>query len=225
MPQFSGRDDFYKGTADSVRHNLYLLRQVQADHVLVFPPTTSTGWITACSSDFHVEQDADASIAVLEVPVAEASRFGVMAVDDQWRITGFEEKPEIPCPIPGQSGRGTGLHGYLHVQAEIPLRHPARRARRGFRQTHHSPRHPPREGLRLSVFQQCHPRLPLAQHARRQPRPHACGQYQRCRITGKTSAISTPTGSPTWTSRAYARTSASTANSGRCARSSSSFRR
>jgi glucose-1-phosphate adenylyltransferase len=54
--------------------------------------------------DFHVQTEAKATVATLPVPTQEASAFGVIRVDDQWRIIGFEEKPEVPSEIPGRPG-------------------------------------------------------------------------------------------------------------------------
>jgi glucose-1-phosphate adenylyltransferase len=54
--------------------------------------------------DFHRECGAVTTVACLPVPTEEASQFGVIKVDDDWRITGFEEKPEKPSEIPGRPG-------------------------------------------------------------------------------------------------------------------------
>jgi glucose-1-phosphate adenylyltransferase len=50
---------------------------------------------------FHRESSAHCTIAAIPVPIAEASQFGVIQVDAEWRITGFQEKPKNPTPIPG----------------------------------------------------------------------------------------------------------------------------
>ena len=52
--------------------------------------------------DYHIEIGADLTIAAYPVPRSEASAFGVIQVDEQNRIIGFQEKPENPSPIPGQ---------------------------------------------------------------------------------------------------------------------------
>mgnify|MGYP000352735949 CR=1 FL=1 len=61
--------------------------------------------------DYHKETGADATIAVIEVPMKEASRFGIMNTDDEGRIVEFEEKT-------GESKEQSGIHGYLHIQLE-----------------------------------------------------------------------------------------------------------
>jgi glucose-1-phosphate adenylyltransferase len=53
---------------------------------------------------FHIACDADATVAALPVPVAEASAFGVIQVDENWRMIGFQEKPQNPVEIPNRPG-------------------------------------------------------------------------------------------------------------------------
>ena len=50
---------------------------------------------------FHIEKDADATLATIEVPVAESRRFGIVGVDEADRVVGFEEKPARPHTGPG----------------------------------------------------------------------------------------------------------------------------
>ena len=50
----------------------------------------------------HAARDADMSVACIEVPVGDASDFGVMAIDADGRIVGFEEKPARPAVLPGR---------------------------------------------------------------------------------------------------------------------------
>jgi glucose-1-phosphate adenylyltransferase len=101
-PRMSACDDFYKGTADAVRHNLSLISQYRADLVLVLSADHIYRMDYRLFEDFHMENEADASIAVREVPIDEAGRFGVLSADERWRVTGFEEKPAHPVPLPGQ---------------------------------------------------------------------------------------------------------------------------
>lgn len=95
---------WYQGTADAIFQNLDILRTHNPGYVLIL------GGDHIYKMDYgrvlaeHVEKQADLTIACLEVPVEDASAFGVMAVDDSWRITSFAEKPEHPAPIPGKPG-------------------------------------------------------------------------------------------------------------------------
>ncbi|MFM7182358.1 MAG: sugar phosphate nucleotidyltransferase [Verrucomicrobiales bacterium] len=101
-PRMSAHDDYYRGTADAVRHNLLMIHQYYADHVLVLSADHIYRMDYRLFERFHMEADADATIAVREIPVADASRFGVLSADENWRVTGFEEKPLHPVALPGQ---------------------------------------------------------------------------------------------------------------------------
>lgn len=101
-PRMSMYDDYYKGTADAVRHNLSMIHQYYSDHVLVLSADHIYRMDYRLFEGFHIETGADVSIAVREVPLSEASRFGVVSADERWRVTGFEEKPTHPVPLPGQ---------------------------------------------------------------------------------------------------------------------------
>ncbi|MGG7055359.1 glucose-1-phosphate adenylyltransferase [Nitrosomonas sp. ANs5] len=95
-------ETWYQGTADAVFQNLDILRSHNSDYVLIL------GGDHIYKMDYgrllaeHVEKRADLTVACVEIPVSEASAFGVMAVDDNWRVTAFTEKPEHPPSIPGQ---------------------------------------------------------------------------------------------------------------------------
>ena len=88
--------NWYKGTADAITQNIEFLDSVSPDYVLILSgdhiyKTTYNEMI-----DLHVDSKADATISVIEVDPAEASRFGIMAVDSEDRITEFQEKPKKP---------------------------------------------------------------------------------------------------------------------------------
>jgi ADP-glucose pyrophosphorylase len=68
----------------------------------------------------HEEKEADMTVCCIEVPIAEAAgALGVMTADEQGRVVAFDEKPENPTPIPGQSER---IDGQLCFQHPIPVR-------------------------------------------------------------------------------------------------------
>ena len=91
---------WYRGTADAVYQNLHLVENYDADFVAVF----SGDHIYKMNVDHMIQQHldlrADISIAAYPVPVAEASRFGVLQVDNRNRITQFQEKPKDPSTMP-----------------------------------------------------------------------------------------------------------------------------
>ena len=97
-PREKSSEDFqvYNGTADAITQNLDFLDNLDPEYVLIL----SGDHIYKMNYDqllkFHIARDADATIAVLEVPFKEASRFGIMNTDEKDRILEFEEKPAHP---------------------------------------------------------------------------------------------------------------------------------
>ena len=92
--------DWYKGTADAVYQNLDLLRRHAPEYVLVLAGDHVYRMNYARMLLDHATRDADMTIACMEVPLAEASAFGVMHADDAGRVLGFQEKPARPQPVP-----------------------------------------------------------------------------------------------------------------------------
>jgi glucose-1-phosphate adenylyltransferase len=93
---------WYRGTADAVYQNLNLLAEGSATNVAVFGGDHIYKFDVSQMEAYHEERDADLTVAAFPVPRADASRFGVIQVDEHWRIVGFQEKPADPTPIPGQ---------------------------------------------------------------------------------------------------------------------------
>ncbi len=92
---------WYAGTADAVYQNLDILRRHNPDHVLILAGDHIYKMDYGPMLAFHVEQEADITVGCIEVPLAEASAFGVMGIDEESRIVTFEEKPANPTPKPG----------------------------------------------------------------------------------------------------------------------------
>ena len=96
---------WYLGTADAIYQNIYAIEQEQPEHVLVLAGDHVYKMNYAEMLDFHQTNDAAATVGVIEVDRASASGFGIVEVDAQNRIVGFEEKPAQPKPIPGEPER------------------------------------------------------------------------------------------------------------------------
>lgn len=88
--------DWYAGTADAVQQNFTFLKHGSPDFVLVL----SGDHIYTMDYDplisFHIDQEADLTMGVIKVPMEEASRFGILATDNKYRVTSFVEKPANP---------------------------------------------------------------------------------------------------------------------------------
>lgn len=94
-------EEWYQGTADSVYQNLYLIERHHPQLVAIFGADHVYRMNIRQMMDEHQEKEADATVATLPVSLQEASQFGVIEVDSDWRIVGFQEKPDSPRPIPG----------------------------------------------------------------------------------------------------------------------------
>ncbi len=97
-------DQWYQGTADAVFQNLDIIRESGADFVLILAGDHVYKMDYGKLLAFHVENKADMTVACLEVPVQDATAFGVMAVNEESRVVEFAEKPDNPACIPGKPG-------------------------------------------------------------------------------------------------------------------------
>jgi glucose-1-phosphate adenylyltransferase len=88
--------DVYRGTADAISQNIDFIDKYSPEYLLVLSGDHIYKMDYDKMLDYHKEMNADATIAVIEVPMKEASRFGIMNTDGDGRIVEFEEKPEHP---------------------------------------------------------------------------------------------------------------------------------
>ncbi len=93
---------WYRGTADAVYQNLNLIFDEEPDYVCVFGGDHIYVMDIQQMLQFHKQKEADVTIAAIPMPIAESKHFGVIEVDEDWRVTGFEEKPAIGKTIPGR---------------------------------------------------------------------------------------------------------------------------
>ncbi|HVR40356.1 MAG TPA: glucose-1-phosphate adenylyltransferase [Thermoanaerobaculia bacterium] len=94
---------WFRGTADAVFQNLELIFDEQPDYVCVFGGDHIYKMDVHQMLQEHIANDADLTIATIPVPLYEAHHFGIVEVDDDWRVTGFVEKPkEGARTIPGR---------------------------------------------------------------------------------------------------------------------------
>lgn len=105
-PQQRISGDWYQGTADSIRQNLYLIELTRPNHVLILSGDHIYKMDYNRFINYHLEKNADLSIALSEVGKEMAQQVGVAEVDKDYRIHGFQEKPEEnPKTIPGDPNR------------------------------------------------------------------------------------------------------------------------
>jgi glucose-1-phosphate adenylyltransferase len=109
---------WYQGTADAVFQNLDILRAEKPEYILVLAGDHIYKMDYANLIADHVAQGAPCTVACIEVPVAEASAFGVMAVDAQRRIVRFDEKPAHPASMPGRPDMALASMGIYLFNAD-----------------------------------------------------------------------------------------------------------
>jgi glucose-1-phosphate adenylyltransferase len=90
------RGEWYSGTANAIYQNIYFIERYQPEYLVVLSGDHIYKMDYSEMIDFHVKNKADATIAVIEVPIREASRFGIMNTDENLRILEFDEKPKKP---------------------------------------------------------------------------------------------------------------------------------
>lgn len=120
-PQMRTGNQWYQGTADSVRQNIYLIQRdtSENDHVLVLSGDHVYKMDYSHLKTYHQERNADITVSVIEVPISEAHRFGILEVSEDYRVTGFQEKPQSPTPIPGDPDRALASMGIYMF--EVPV--------------------------------------------------------------------------------------------------------
>ena len=98
LPPYQGKNssDWYKGTANAIYQNLRFINQYNPDYVLVLSGDHIYKMNYAIMLNYHILNGADCTIAAINVPIEEASRFGVLNTNEDGSIYEFEEKPKKP---------------------------------------------------------------------------------------------------------------------------------
>jgi glucose-1-phosphate adenylyltransferase len=96
--------EWYRGSADAMFQSLHVITDEDPDYVAIFGGDHIYKMDVNQMLDFHLETQADVTVAAIPVPVDEARAFGVLAVDDSGKVVAFDEKPARPREIPGRPG-------------------------------------------------------------------------------------------------------------------------
>ena len=180
-------DQWYAGTADAVFQNIDIIDGYAPEYLVILAGDHIYKMDYERMLVQHVNDGADVTVGCIEVPVAEATGFGVMHVDDDDRIVVVRREARASAGDAGPARLGAREHGHLRLPARVPERAAAARRRRSALEPRFRPRH-------HSV-----PRQATARRSRIASRARACARATRPRSTGATSARSTPTGRPTST--------------------------
>ncbi|ASA54716.1 glucose-1-phosphate adenylyltransferase [Vibrio gazogenes] len=93
---------WYEGTADAIYQNVRFIELASPDYVCIFGSDHIYKMDVRQMLDFHKQTEAHLTVSALRMPIKEASQFGVIEVDRDGKMIGFEEKPSNPKPIPGE---------------------------------------------------------------------------------------------------------------------------
>jgi glucose-1-phosphate adenylyltransferase len=102
-PQKRVGEHWYQGTADAVYQNLYSIVRENPKYVVVLAGDHVYKMDYQKMLRFHVDSAAEVTLAAIEVPIEDGHRFGIVAVDERDKVTGFLEKPQHPPSMPGRS--------------------------------------------------------------------------------------------------------------------------
>jgi len=116
------RDNWYQGTADAVYQNLDIFRGTGPEYILVLAGDHIYKMDYSELLQQHIRGKADLTIACIETPVTEASSFGVMGVDEEYRVLRFEEKPRHPETLPGKPDHALVSMGVYVFSADFLYR-------------------------------------------------------------------------------------------------------
>lgn len=105
--------EWYQGTADAVRKQIFEIRSARCDYVLILAGDHLYKMDYSKMAAFHWETGADVTVAVQPVPVHEAARFGILKRDKSYRITDFAEKPKDPGILADMVSRDDAEKPYL----------------------------------------------------------------------------------------------------------------
>jgi len=122
-PQQRISEDWYRGTADAVYQNLFLLDAEQPEYLLVLAGDHIYKMNYMEMFDWLNAKEADAVVGAIDIPIAEASRFGIISVDEDLRILRFEEKPARPTPLPNDPAHAFGSMGIYLFRTNVVREH------------------------------------------------------------------------------------------------------
>ncbi|MEX2352612.1 MAG: glucose-1-phosphate adenylyltransferase [Gammaproteobacteria bacterium] len=116
------RDDksfWYQGTADAVYQNLDIILEHRPSFVLILAGDHIYKMDYGMMVATHLDKTADVTVGCIEVSLDEAHNFGLMMIDNEYRVIGFQEKPENPVPMPGRDNIALASMGIYLVAVDF----------------------------------------------------------------------------------------------------------
>ena len=129
-PQQRSASSWYRGTADAIYQNVYLLQRERPPRVIILAGDHVYKMDYSQMLRFHDDVGADVTVGCVEVPIDRAAGLGIAQVDDQQRILEFVEKPEVPPPLPHDPRRALASMGIYVFNTETLVRSVADDAKR-----------------------------------------------------------------------------------------------
>ena len=121
-PQKRVGEHWYQGTADAVYQNLYSLIRENPRYVVVLAGDHVYKMDYQKMLRFHIDSAAEVTLAAIEVPIEDGHRFGIVAVDDTDKVTGFLEKPQHPPSMPGRSDLALASMGIYVFDSDVLIK-------------------------------------------------------------------------------------------------------
>ena len=121
-PQKRVGEHWYQGTADAVYQNLYSIIRENPRYVVVLAGDHVYKMDYQKMLRFHQDMAAEVTLAAIEVPIEDGRRFGIVAVDEREKVTGFLEKPEHPPSMPGQPGLALASMGIYVFNSDVLIK-------------------------------------------------------------------------------------------------------
>ena len=121
-PQKRVGEQWYQGTADAVYQNIYSIIRENPKYVVVLAGDHVYKMDYQKMLRFHQDMAAEVTLAAIEVPIDDGKRFGVVAVDEQDKVTGFMEKPQNPPSMPGQPGLALASMGIYVFDSDVLIK-------------------------------------------------------------------------------------------------------
>ncbi|HEY9744693.1 MAG TPA: glucose-1-phosphate adenylyltransferase [Oculatellaceae cyanobacterium] len=111
--------EWYRGTADAIYQNLNLIYDEMPSLVCVFGGDHIYKMDVSQMIEYHKMQAADLTIVAIPVPIEQASEFGIIEVDNMYRVTGWQEKPKVPKEMPDRPGYALASMGNYVFNREV----------------------------------------------------------------------------------------------------------
>ncbi len=121
-PQKRVGEHWYQGTADAVYQNLYSIIREAPTYVVVLAGDHVYKMDYQKMLRFHIDSAAEVTLAAIEVPIEDGPRFGIVAVDEHDKVTGFLEKPQHPPGMPGQPDMALASMGIYVFDSSVLIR-------------------------------------------------------------------------------------------------------